>query len=367
VKNLLLDFHGQIKNIFDAPELQIKDKNGVEVFYQKDFGIGYDNAIKPLLSWIKSNLKNAQLIGAGHRVVHGGREFIEPVIVSEDILIRLKKLIPLAPLHQPCSIKIIEAFAKLYPNISQIACFDTSFHHTQIDLERLFALPNSYSEEGVISYGFHGLSYQYIASVLPKYAGKDGSKGRVIIAHLGNGASICALSNLKSVATTMSFTALDGLVMGTRPGNIDPGVILYLMEEKNMSAKEISTLLYQQSGLKGVSDISHDMHILLKSSEDKAKKAIELFCYKAAKQLSGLIPTIGGLDILVFTAGIGENSPVIRKKICDYLSWLGMDIEPELNNTNQSKISSNNSKIEVYVIGTNEEKVIAQQTYQQLK
>lgn len=356
MSDLSLNFHGQVDDIPHTPKLTIKDNTNAEIFCQEGFASGHKAAITALFDWIESHADDTQIIAAGHRVVHGGREFLSQVKITPEILNKLKALISLAPLHQPHNIAVIEAFAELHPNIPQIACFDTSFHRTQIKEAELFALPMSYAEVGIIRYGFHGLSYEYIASVLPEHTDRT---SRVIVAHLGNGASMCAMKDLKSVATTMGFTALDGLIMGTRCGNIDPGVILYLLEEKGISIKEVTNLLYKESGLKGISGISHDMRDLLESDKPKAKEAIEMFCYQAAKQLAGLIPALGGLDSMVFTAGIGEGSRVIRKNICDRLNWLDVELADDANTANQSKISSNNSKVDVYVIPTNEEKIIA--------
>ena len=295
----------------------------------------------------------------GHRVVHGGKEFSAPVIVTDSVMKKLEALIPLAPLHQPYNLEAIQVFAKLHPDIPQIACFDTAFHYTQPRQSELFALPRSYAEEGILRYGFHGLSYEYIASVLPEHLGEK-AEGRVIVAHLGNGASMCAMKQRKSVATTMGFTALDGLMMGTRCGNLDPGVVLYLLEEKGMTIEEVTTLLYKESGLKGVSGISGDMRDLLASNAPEAKEAIDLFCYQAAKQLAGLIPALGGLDTIVFTAGIGENSPAIRKNICDRLSWLGVKLDDKANKNSQTSIHSKDKAITIHVIPTDEERMIAQ-------
>ena len=336
-----------------------------EFHKQIDLSPNHSN-LTDLINQIGLELKNYNIIAAGHRVVHGGKEFADLIRITPEILNKLKALIPLAPLHQPYNVQVIQACLKLYPNITQIACFDTAFHRSRGKLEQIFALPDKYRQEGIIPYGFHGLSYQYIASILPEYA-KSKAKGKVIVAHLGNGASICAMKGLQSMATSMGFTALDGLMMGTRCGSLDPGVILYLLEEKKMTVNEVKELLYHQSGLKAVSNISHDIRTLLQSSEEKAQEAIELFCYKAAKHIAGLIPTINGLEAIVFTAGIGENSPVIREKICQYLSWLGITIDIQSNKNNKTKISTNNSKIEVYVLKTDEEKIIAKQTKSLLK
>lgn len=365
--DLSLSFNGKVSDLTTAPNLMVRDQNGQMIFEKNDFPTGHKPALTALLAWVKSHSSGVNIIAAGHRVVHGGKEFTSPIHVTPQVLDKLRALIPLAPLHQPHNIAAIEAFGELHPDTKQIACFDTAFHSTQSKYAKLFAIPQSYTDEGIIRYGFHGLSYEYISSVLPKYAG-DKANGRVIVAHLGNGASMCAMHNLKSVSTTMGFTALDGLMMGTRSGNIDPGVVLYFMEEKKMSLQEVIDLLYNQSGLKGVSGISNDMKTLLSSDTQAAKDAIELFCYQASKNLAGLIPSLGGLDVLVFTAGIGEKAPIIRKNICESLAWLGVAIDDEANNANKSKISSSNSKMDVFVLPTNEEFIIAKAVdYLQLK
>ena len=276
----------------------------------------------------------------GHRVVHGGREFTHPVHITNEVLAKLKSYAPLAPLHQPAAIKLIEEVQKLYPDIPNIACFDTAFHHTLPDVERRLPLPQKYHDEGIMRYGFHGLSYQHIADVLPEFAGKKLAHGRVIVAHLGGGSSACAMKDLKSVASTMGFSTLDGLMMGTRCGALDAGVVLHLLAEKKMSAQEITELLYHQSGLKGASGISGDMQELLESKSVAAQDAVELYCHLAAKQIAGLLPSIGGLDALVFTGGIGENATNVRERIADLLRFLG--------------------EFPVYVIPTDEELVIAE-------
>jgi len=258
------------------------------------------------------------LVAVGHRIVHGGQKFMQPVAITPEVMMALKELAALAPLHLPPEIAVIEAVAKLSPTLPQIACFDTSFHATQPRLARMFALPRAYAQEGVLRYGFHGLSYEYIAGTLPPEAGKN-----VVVAHLGSGASMCALRDGKSIATSMGFSALDGLMMGTRCGAIDPGVLLYLMEEKGMSVQQVTGLLYKASGLLGVSGISADMRELEASDAPEAKEAIELFCYRAACELGKLVMILGGLDTLVFTAGIGEHSARVREGILSYTRWLG--------------------------------------------
>ncbi len=277
-----------------------------------------DSVVAALLQLLPQMLPDAEIKAIGHRVVHGGEHYTQPVQVNEAVLSHLRRLAPLAPLHLPPEIAAIESAASAHPDIPQIACFDTAFHATQPRLARLFALPVSYAQEGVLRYGFHGLSYEYIASVLPEDIGP-----RVVVAHLGNGASMCAMREKKSIATSMGFSALDGLMMGTRCGSIDPGVLLYLMEAKQMNAREIGTLLYKESGLLGVSSISGDMRELEASDAPQAKEAIELFCYRAAAELGKLVMVLGGLDALVFTGGIGENSQRVREGILAYTAWLG--------------------------------------------
>lgn len=289
------------------------------------------------MAWLCS-VGQEKISAIGHRVVHGGDKFTQPTIITPEILRELEKFIPLAPLHQPAALKLIAEVATLYPNVPQIACFDTAFHHTMPEIEKHFALPANYYADGIKRYGFHGLSYEYIASALPEHLG-DKATGRVITAHLGNGSSICAMKNGKSVASTMGFSTLDGLMMGTRCGALDVGVILHLLQHRKMSVDDVSKLLYKNSGLLGVSGISADMRELLASDKKEVRDAVELYCYLAAKQLSSLLPAIGGIDALVFTGGIGEHAESVRQKICSHLKWLG--------------------DFSIYVIPTNEEIVIA--------
>lgn len=321
---------------------------------------GDSDHIKKIDDEIESKLEGSfkdYLVAIGHRVVHGGKLFHEPAVINDQILAQLKALIPLAPLHQPHAIHAIELCHDAFPGVKQVACFDTTFHMTQHDIETMFAIPHKFFEQGVLRYGFHGLSYEYISKKLLEILGEE-ARSRVIVAHLGNGSSLCAMKDLKSVATTMGFTALEGLMMGTRCGNIDPGVILYFLEN-GMDYKEVVNLLYRESGLKGVSGISNDIRVLLQDGSKKAYDAIELFCYRAAKSLASLTATIGGLDTIVFTAGIGTNSHVVRDGICKYLKGFGVDIDQQKNQQNSFEISSEASKVKVLVIKTDEEKVIA--------
>lgn len=355
--------NGEVESLFDDPTIWIEEKGERKEIHKK-FSPGISNVLPFVLDEVNQAGKGEEISVISHRVVHGGKTFKGPTLVTPEVIKKLKEFIPLAPLHQPFNIDTIEETMKFYPHIPQVACFDTSFHRTQPLLAELFPLPLELAEkDGIIRYGFHGLSYQYIASQLPKYVGEKAHK-KVIVGHLGSGASLCAMQNLKSIGTSMGFTALDGLMMGTRPGNLDTGIILYLLDEKGYSSKEISDLLYKKSGLQGISGMAHDMRTLTESDSKNAQLAVDLFCYIAAKQISSLIPPLNGLDVLVFTAGIGENSPVVRQKICDSLQWLGLEIDPDHNEKNAEKISTDKSKIDVYVIPTNEELIMAQNAVQ---
>lgn len=281
------------------------------------------HTIDEIRTWLKSKTsQDEKIVAIAHRVVHGGRAFTQPEYITDESVRTLTDYIPLAPLHQGAALKIIEIAREFYPDIAHIACFDTAFHHTMPEINRHFPLPQKYYDEGILRYGFHGLSYNHIANLLPEYA-PNIATGRIIAVHLGGGASACAMKNLESIDNTMGFSTLDGLMMGTRCGALDVGVLLYLLQEKKLSVSELSDLLYHKAGLKGVSGIRDNMQDLLNSSLDSAKKAIELYCMLAAKQIAGLIPSIGGLDALVFTGGIGENSEIIREKITKALHWVG--------------------------------------------
>jgi acetate kinase len=314
-----------------------------------------------LLDWLQSRGGGHTIKAAGHRVVHGGRAHSGPARDTDTLMAELEALVPLAPLHQPHNLAAIRSVTAFLPDIPQIACFDTSFHTTQDRLAQLFALPRALTDQGILRYGFHGLSYDYIAGMLPSYLGRR-AEGRVIVAHLGNEASMCALKNWQGVAASMGFTALDGLMMGQRCGALDPGVVLHLLEQKGMSPDEITQLLYHQSGLLGVSGISNNMATLQASAAPEAREAIELFCYRAASELAALCAPIGGLDAIVFTAGIGENSALVRSLIIDRLTWMGMELDPVANEGNQTRINAATSRIDVAVIPTDEESVIARPT-----
>jgi acetate kinase len=301
------------------------------------------------------------VLGVGHRVVHGGARFSGPTLVTPDVLAELRTLIPLAPLHQPYNLSAIETVAERMPDVPQVACFDTSFHRGQPPVAEVVALPRDVVQGGVQRYGFHGLSYEYIASMLPTVAPAV-ADGRVIVAHLGSGASLCAMRSRRSMDSTLGFTALDGLCMGTRPGALDPGVVLYLFQVLGLSAKEVETILYKKSGLLGISGISNDMRVLLASQDPGARLAVDYFVYRAAKEIGALTAALGGLDALVFTAGIGENSPEIRLRIAEASSWLGVELDEEANQAGKTRISRASSRVPVYVIPTNEELIIARHT-----
>ena len=354
---------GKIINLNDTPTFLAFGADGEALPQSKlvkfDKTTTHEDAISWLLDWFQHKNKGYTIRGVGHRVVHGGRDFAKPTLLTNSIISQLKALIPLAPLHQPHNLSAVEAVSKWAPSLPQVACFDTSYHRTQGPLAQLFALPREWYDKGVIRYGFHGLSYQHIANSLPSYLGEL-AEGRVVVAHLGNGASMCAMKKRQSVATSMGFTALDGLMMGQRCGSLDPGVIVHLLRHFKMSIEEVEHMLYNDSGLLGVSGISNNMLVLQNSSHPNAKQAIELFCYKAAQELSSLVSTINGIDAIVFTAGIGENSAQIRQQICDRLSWLGVSLEPSANANHEHVISHPSSLVKVLIIPTNEELIIAQ-------
>ena len=318
------------------------------------------SALAALDRWLTARWNGLRLRGVGHRVVHGGRAYAGPVLVDADVLARLETLVPLAPLHQPHNLAAIRAFAARQPGLPQVACFDTAFHQSQPEIAKRYALPGALTKEGIVRYGFHGLSYEYVASVIPKYLGRV--PRRTVVAHLGQGASMAGLDHGRSVATTMGFTALDGLPMGRRCGALDPGVILYLMQARGLDVEQVSDLLYRRSGLLGVSGISDDMRALLASDDPGACEAIDLFVYRIARELGSLAGALGGLDALVFTGGIGENAAPIRLSVGDKAAWLGVAIDAAANQAGGPKISSADSRVEVLVIPTDEALTIAQHT-----
>lgn len=323
-------------------------------------GETHEQALARLLDRIAHEFPEYAVVAAGHRVVHGGTRFADPVRVDRDVLAALRELIPLAPLHQPHALNAIDALARLHPGLPQVACFDTAFHRGQPAVATTIALPRVWRDAGVRRYGFHGLSCEYVASTLPALAGGVLPR-RTIVAHLGSGASLTALDRGRSVATTMGFSALDGLVMGTRPGSLDPGVVLYLLQQ-GIGADAIGDILWQRSGLIGVSGISEDMRTLLASSEPAARDAVALFVYHIVRETGSLAAALGGLDAFVFTAGIGEHAPEIRARVCDELAWLGFRLDGAGNAAGATRISAPESAIGIFVIPTDEEAVVARHT-----
>lgn len=318
-------------------------------------------ALERLFAWLDIQCKDLRIVCAGHRVVHGAAEFTAPVRVNDAVLARLDALVPLARLHQPHNLGAIRALAKLRADLPQVACFDTAFHCTQPALAQMYALPQELSDGGIKRYGFHGLSYEYIAGVLPEHLGAA-ADGRVIVAHLGAGASMCAMLARESVATTMGFTTIDGLVMGTRAGALDPGVVLYLLRERGMSLDAVDDILHRRSGLLGVSGVSSDMRELLASSETRAHTAVELFVYRAAREIGSLAAALGGLDALVFTGGIGEHAAPIRESVCKLCTWLGVELDLAANARHATNIGMAGARVSAWVIPTDEEIVIARHT-----
>jgi acetate kinase len=318
----------------------------------------HDAALALLLDWLDRQPNTSSFTVIGHRVVHGGQQYSAPVRVNAVVLETLQELIPLAPLHQPHNLKVIRLLQERWPNVPQVACFDTAFHATQTPVAQAFALPHHITQAGVRRYGFHGLSYEFIATQLSRVMG-DKATGKVIVAHLGNGASLCGMVNGKSMATTMGFSALDGLVMGTRCGAIDPGVVLYLLQAMHMDAQAVSDLLYNDSGLLGVSGVSSDMQVLLNSEAPSAAQAIDLFVYRIVCEIGALAAAMGGVDALVFTAGIGEHAAIIRERICHACAWLGAKLDATANKQAQEQLSTPDSALFLAMIPTDEEKMIA--------
>lgn len=358
-----LEARGQIEGIGTAPKLRVKNGEGKSVADEKvDTWVrdGRD-AVDVLAVWLRSHYGGARVLGVGHRVVHGGVWFTAPAILDRHTLAHLYELVPLAPLHQPYNLAAIEAVFTRLPDVPQVACFDTSFHRGQPAVAEVIPLPRDLCKAGVQRYGFHGLSYEYIASVLPEVA-PEIAAGRVVVAHLGSGASMCALKEGMSFDSTFGFTALDGLCMGTRPGALDPGVVLYLLQSLSLSPKAIETILYTKSGLLGISGVSNDMRELLCSRRPEAGLAVDYFVYRAAREVGALAAVLGGLDGLVFTGGIGENSAEIRQRICEASRWLDVELDAEANEARGPRISTRESRVSVWVIPTDEELMIARHT-----
>ncbi|MFL6766490.1 MAG: acetate/propionate family kinase [Sphingomicrobium sp.] len=354
---------GQVEQIGVAPSLSASNPAGEEVssLSWPAEGFGHAQAMAAILEVAREQLAGSMVKGVGHRVVHGGTNFTGPVEVTAEIIAELEKLSPLAPLHQPHNLGPIKAIAQNRPDVRQVACFDTAFHQSQPHLAQAYALPRELSDSGIRRYGFHGLSYEYVSGRLAEIAPDHGGK-RIVIAHLGNGASLCAVHEGRSVATTMGFTAVEGLVMGTRCGSIDPGVLIYLMDEHGMDARALESLIYKKSGLLGVSGISSDMRSLRGSDDPKAREAIELFIYRIVREIGSLSAALGGLEGLVFTGGIGQRDLKTRQEVVAGCAWLGADLDEQRNAAGEGLISSDYSKIPIWVLPTDEERVIARHT-----
>jgi acetate kinase len=355
---------GQAEALFTAPRFVAKDRGGAviaEKTWGEGFRLGHNGALDHLVTFLRTVFVEHRLYAVGHRVAHGGLEYTQPVRVDAGVLAALKKYIPLAPLHQPHNLAPIQSLLDRLPEIPQVACFDTSFHRRMPAVAQAFALPKSISARGVVRYGFHGISYEYVARALIQYDARV-ARGRTVVLHLGNGSSMCAIRDGCSVATTMGLTAVDGLPMGTRSGNLDPGVILYCLDELKMDARAIEKLIYQESGLLGVSGISSDMRTLEASREHAAEEAIGLYVYRIGRELGSLAAALGGLDGIVFTGGIGENSIAVRERVCRDALWLGVEVDEGANRAGGPRISTADSRVSAWVIPTNEELMIAHHT-----
>jgi acetate kinase len=356
---------GQVEGLYTEPYFKVSNAAGDhsdEHRWPAGTELGHAGAIGHIASFLRSHREQHRLAAVGHRVVHGGLEFTQPVLATPHVIDTLATLVPLAPLHQPHNLAPIRVLAQNRPDVPQVACFDTAFHRTQPEVAQQYALPRELSIGGGIRrYGFHGLSYEYIAGALAQ-ADPRLASGRTVVAHLGNGASMCALENGRSVASTMGFTAVDGLPMGTRSGVLDPGVILYLIDELKMEPGAVQDLIYKRSGLLGVSGISSDMRVLLGSDDPNARFAVELFTYRIARELGSLAAALGGLDGLVFTAGIGEHAPLVRDRVCRQAAWLGIELDTAANQAGGPCISTEGSRASAWVLPTNEELMIARHT-----
>jgi acetate kinase len=356
---------GQIEGIYTSPRFTARTPQGA-VLSEKSWGegvkLGHDGAVAHLADFIRTEAKGMELEAVGHRVVHGGPIYARPMRLDREVLAVLEKFIPLAPLHQPHNLAPVRMLLERRPDVPQVACFDTAFHATNPDVAQRFAIPSELHDAGVRRYGFHGLSYEYISSVLREYDARA-SAGKTVVCHLGNGSSMCAINGGASIASTMGFTALDGLAMGTRSGALDPGVLLYLMDERGMDARAIEKLLYNQSGLLGISGISSDMRKLLDSDDPRAKLAVDVYVYRIRRELGSLVAALGGIDALIFTAGIGQNSAAIRERVCRDAAWLGVKLDATANVAGGPRISGTDSRVSAWVIPTSEELMIARHTH----
>lgn len=361
--DLRLAAQGQVEGFGVRPRLVATDDAGAALVDQalRDDIRDPTTALDALTAWLFTRFDRAALGAIGHRVVHGGERFRRPTLLTPEIVDDLRRFSSLAPLHQPYSLAAIDGAFERLPGVAQVACFDTAFHRTHDAVARLMPLPAHLRERGLQRYGFHGISYEYIASVLPDTAPEIAS-GRVLVLHLGSGASVCAMRNRESVDTSLGFTALDGLCMGTRPGALDPGVVLHFFQQMGMRASEVEDVLYRQSGLLGISGVSNDMRVLLASDEPAAALAVDYFVYRAAKEVGAMASTLGGLDGLVFTAGIGERAAEVRRRICEACAWLGVRVDEAANDAHGPRITTPDSEVSAWVIPTNEALMIARHT-----
>jgi len=363
-RRLVLHAGGQLEGLYTAAHFKAVDANGAvigETFWTDGEVLGHEGAMDYLSGFLLTHSGGHRLVGVGHRVVHGGLLYAAPARLDAAVVSDLEQFIPLAPLHQPHNLAPIKLLLAQQPDLPQVACFDTAFHRAQPELAQMFALPVELHEAGVRRYGFHGLSYEYIASRLPS-VDPQAAAGRTVVLHLGNGASMCALLAGRSVASTMGFTAVDGLPMGTRCGALDPGVILYLMDQRGMDVRSIEKLIYGQSGLLGVSGVSSDMRTLLASDDPRVRLAVDLYVYRIGRELGSLAAALGGLDAMVFTGGIGEHAAPIRERVCALAGWLGVVLDQDANDAGASRISAPGSQVSVSTIPTNEELMIARHT-----
>jgi len=361
-RSLLAGTHGQVEGIGASLHLDVADARGRALADQAVSGDDHEAAIAAIHEWFAAHVGGeAGFDGVGHRVVHGGTAYAQPVLIDRQVLAKLEELVPLAPLHQPHHIAAIRAIGLAAPGVRQVACFDTSFHRTQPQLAQQFALPRELTTKGVHRYGFHGLSYEYVIHALPRIAPQC-AEGKLVVAHLGNGASMCAIERARSVASTMGFTAVDGLPMGTRTGSLDPGVVLYLLRHEGMDADAVEQLIYRRSGLLGVSGLSSDMRTLLASELPAAQEAVDLFVYRIGRELGSLVAALGGLDALIFTGGIGEHAVAIRQRVCEGARWLGITLDAAANAAGGPRISAPTSTVSAWVVPTDENLMIARHT-----
>jgi acetate kinase len=357
--------NGAIELLGSTPHILVHDGHGTKLAdysWSEGYEPSTEHLVSHLVSWIERYAGSGSLAAVGHRVVFGGMLHTAPIRIGPGVLEQIETLIPVMPLHLPHNLAPIRAFAVTHPHLPQVACFDTAFHQTIPRMARLFALPRKLTESGIVRYGFHGLSYEHIAAALPDYD-RRAAQGRTIVAHLGSGASLCALERCRSVDTTMGFSVLDGLVMGTRSGGLDPGVLLYLLRAKGFDASRLEHLLYEECGLLGVSGLSADMRTLLSSDAPQAQEAVDLFCRRVVSEIGRMIVPLGGFDALVFTGGIGENAVSVRQRVCAALQWLGLSFDSDANARGGPRISTRDSRISAWVVPSNENLMIARHTY----